>query len=193
MSHWRNFHEQQFRHIRYLTSEAQPLMLWQSQNIMCCAAIATYTCNCKIWYLAVCLESARAKYWWDLKLAVRYGIVYMRVRNIGNFNLAVVGTNPQTAKFNFLPSFPAIQYVMTENPKIYALYTVRFTTNIIFYMHHLSLLSVRMTKIHILQYSQVGLHVWHMPSPPLWGTGTNHHPILHHTAVVIKLSVCMIC
>ena len=54
------------------------------------------------------MESGRALLA-DLKLAVQYGIairIYMWVRNIfADFNLAVVGANRQTAKFNSPPNF----------------------------------------------------------------------------------------
>ena len=70
--------------------------------------------NWKIWQglnLADRLESARAKILADLNLAVLYGIdihIYACKKYWRTFNLAVVGANCQTAKFNSPPNFPAI-------------------------------------------------------------------------------------
>ena len=55
-----------------------------------------------------CQKSTRAKILADLNLAVRYGIV-MYIYAYKQYNLVVVGTNCQTAKFNSPPIFPAIR------------------------------------------------------------------------------------
>ena len=47
-------------------------------------------------------------YWWELNLVVEPKIAITTV--LVDFNLAVAQAHGQTAKFNSLPNFPAIQY-----------------------------------------------------------------------------------